>query len=34
MVQFFWQDDVVDVSMFPCECLDVMLGADSDEQIF
>ena len=30
--QFFWQDDLVNVSKFLCECLDVMLGADSDDQ--
>ena len=32
MVQFFWQDDLVNVSKFICECMDVMLGADSDDQ--
>ena len=34
MVQFFWRDDLVDVdvSKFICECMDVMLGADSDNQ--
>jgi hypothetical protein len=32
MVQFLWQDDLVSVSKFLCECLDVMLGADSDDQ--
>jgi hypothetical protein len=32
MVQFFWQDDLVSVSKFLCECMDVMLGADSDDQ--
>jgi hypothetical protein len=32
MVQFFWQDDLVNVSKFICECMDVMLGADSDNQ--
>jgi hypothetical protein len=32
IVQFFWQDDLVNVSKFICECLDVMLGADSDDQ--
>jgi hypothetical protein len=31
MVQFFWQDDLVNVSKFFCECLAVMLGADSDD---
>ena len=32
MVQFFRQDDLVNVSKFICECMDVMLGADSDNQ--
>ena len=32
MVQFLWQDDLVSVSKFLCECMDVMLGADSDDQ--
>ena len=32
MVQFFWQDDLVNVSKFICACMDVMLGADSDDQ--
>ena len=32
MIQFLWQDDLVSVSKFLCECLDVMLGADSDDQ--
>ena len=29
---FFWQDDLVDVSEFLCECMDIMLGADSNDQ--
>ena len=32
MVQFLWQDDLLSVSKFLCECMDVMLGADSDDQ--
>ena len=32
MVQFLWQDNLVNVSNFICECMDVMLGADSDNQ--
>lgn len=32
MVQFLWQDDLVSVSKFLCECMDVMLSADSDDQ--
>ena len=32
MAQFLWQDDLVSVSKFLCECMDVMLGADSDDQ--
>jgi hypothetical protein len=32
MVQFYWQDDLVNVSKFLCECLAVMQGADSDDQ--
>jgi hypothetical protein len=32
MKQFFWQDDLVSVCKFLCECLDVLLGADSDDQ--
>ena len=32
MWQFFWQDEDVNVSKFICECMDVMLGADSDNQ--
>ena len=32
MVPFFWQDDLVKVSKFIYECMDVMLGADSDNQ--
>ena len=34
-VQFLWQDDLVNVSKpteFICECMDVMLGDDSDNQ--
>ncbi len=27
-----WQDDLVSVSKFICECMDVMLGADSDDR--
>ena len=27
-----WQDDLVNVSKFICECMDVMLGADTDDQ--
>jgi hypothetical protein len=27
--QVFWQDDLVRVSKFNFECMDVMLGADS-----
>ena len=30
MVQFFWQVDLVTVSMFICECMNVMLVAHSD----
>ncbi len=32
MVQFLWQDNLVSVSKFLCKCVDVMLGADSDDQ--
>jgi hypothetical protein len=32
MMQFFWKDDLVNVVKFLCECLAVMLGADSDNQ--
>lgn len=32
IIQFLWQDDAVNVFKFPCECLDVMLVADSDDQ--
>ncbi len=32
MIQFLWQDDLASVSKFLCECMDVMLGADSDDQ--
>ena len=32
MVHFLWQDDLVSVSKFLCECMDVMLGADSGDQ--
>ncbi len=32
LIQFFWQDDCVVVSMFLCAPLDVMLGVDSDDQ--
>ncbi len=28
----FWQDDLANASKFTCGCLDVMLGADSDDQ--
>ena len=31
-MQFFWQNYLVNVSKFLCECLVVMLGADSDDQ--
>ena len=31
-VQLFWQDDLVYVSKFICERMDVMLGADADDQ--
>ena len=31
-VHLFWQDDLVHVSKPFCECLDVTLGADSDDQ--
>ncbi len=27
-----WQDDLVNVSRLNCECLEVMLGAESDDQ--
>jgi hypothetical protein len=32
MIQFLWQDDLVRVSKFICECMHLMLGADSDDQ--
>ena len=32
LVQFLWQDDPVSISDFFCDCLDVMLGADFDDQ--
>ncbi len=32
MVHFFCQDDPVGVSKFLCECLGVLLDADSDNQ--
>ena len=32
MRQFFWQDDLIGVAKFISESLDVMLGADSDNQ--
>ncbi len=32
MVQFLWQDDLVNVSKLICDCMDVMLRADSDDQ--
>ena len=32
MLQFFWQADLIGVTKFVSECLDVMLGADSDDQ--
>ena len=32
MTHFFWQGDLVNVSKVLCECLDVVLGADSDDQ--
>ena len=32
MIQFFWDNKIVNVFKFLCECLDVMLGADSDDQ--
>ena len=32
MVQSFWQDDLIGVAKFISESLDVMLGADSDNQ--
>ena len=32
MVQFFWQDDLLGVAKFVCEGLDIMLGADSDDE--
>ena len=32
MVQFFWQDDLVSVSKFLSECMDVMLGSDSEDR--
>ena len=32
LIQFFWQDDPVNVSKSLCERLDVMLCADSDDQ--
>lgn len=31
-VHFFWQDDLVSVSKFLCDCLDVMLGANVESQ--
>jgi hypothetical protein len=30
--QFFWQDDMIGVASFYLNFLDVMLGADSDNQ--
>ena len=33
VMQFFWQADLIGVTKFVSECLDVMLGADSDDQI-
>jgi hypothetical protein len=32
MKQLFWQDDVVSVAHFVSEGLNIMLGADSDNQ--
>lgn len=32
MLELFWQDDIVSVSNFLCECMHVMLCADSDDQ--
>jgi hypothetical protein len=32
MLQFSWQADLIGVTKFLLECLDVMLGADSDDQ--
>ena len=32
MLQFSWQADLIGVTKFVSECLDVMLGADSDDQ--
>jgi hypothetical protein len=32
MVQFFWQDNLVNKSKFFCDCLLMMLGADSCDQ--
>ena len=32
LIDFYWRDDVVNVSQIRCACMDVMLGADSDDQ--
>ncbi len=32
MVQFLWQDDLVSVAKFVSDGLDIMLGADSDDE--
>jgi hypothetical protein len=32
VIQSFWQHDVANVSKFLCDCLVVMLGADSDNE--
>jgi hypothetical protein len=32
MIQFFWQNDLVNVSKILSKCLGVMLDADSDDQ--
>ncbi len=32
MTRFFWQDDLVNVSKFVYEGMDVLLGAASDDQ--
>ena len=32
MLQFSWQADLIGVTKFVSECLNVMLGADSDDQ--
>ena len=32
VVKSFWQDNLKNVSKFACECMDVMLGADSHDQ--